>query len=121
MNKETMTTENTVRDDGGSTRHRAPRWRRRLFDQRWVVDNLPYLLFLCLLAVVYIYNGHHAEKRVKDINRTAEELRELQYEYKAVKSELMFREKQSEVRRSVAATGLREAAVPPFRLTDTLP
>ena len=116
-----MTPEKTVGHEQDRTRRGTPRWRRSLFDQRWVVDNLPFLLFLCLLAVVYIFNGHHAEKRVKDINRTAEELRELQYEYKTIKSELMFREKQSEVRRSVAAMGLREAGHPPFRLTDTLP
>lgn len=85
------------------------------------MDNTPYLLFLCLLAVVYIYNGHHSEKRVKDINRTARELRDLEYEYKTVKSELMFREKQSEVVRAVEPMGLKQPASPPRRLTDTLP
>lgn len=94
---------------------------RRFFDPRWVVDNTPYLLFLCMLALVYIYNGHHSEKRIKDINRTATELRELEYEYKTVKSELMFREKQSEVARAVSPFGLKEPSLPPYRLTDTLP
>ncbi|MBM3442012.1 MAG: hypothetical protein FJX89_04835 [Bacteroidetes bacterium] len=95
--------------------------RRRFFDPGWVVDNTPYLLFLCMLALVYIYNGHHSEKRIKDINRTATELRELEYEYKTVKSELMFREKQSEVAKAVFPFGLKEPSLPPFRLTDTLP
>jgi hypothetical protein len=105
----------------GSAGKARPAWRRRLFHQGWVVDNTPYLLFLCLLAVVYIYNGHHSEKRVKDINRTARELRDLEYEYKTVKSELMFREKQSEVVRAVEPMGLKQPASPPRRLTDTLP
>lgn len=105
----------------GPARTRKSKWRKRIFDQRWVLDHTPYLLFLCMLAVGYIYNGHHSEKRIKDINRTAQELRELEYEYKTLKSELMFREKQSEVVSAVSPAGLKQPSHPPHRLTDTLP
>jgi hypothetical protein len=122
MTKEKQKSDETGKGSGqGPARTRKPTWRRRIFDQRWILDHTSYLLFLCMLAVGYIYNGHHSEKRIKDINRTAKELSDLEYEYKTLKSELMFREKQSEVVRAVAPAGLKQPSRPPYRLTDTLP
>jgi hypothetical protein len=92
----------------------------RLFNQRWLVANIPFFLFAALLMGLYIYNGHFAEKKIKEINRTAAEIRDLQYEYKTVKSELMYLQKQSEVVRAVKGMGLKEITAPPVRLKDTL-
>jgi predicted membrane protein len=94
-------------------------WRKLLLNYQWIVKNIPFFLFLCALAVVYIYNGHYAEKTIKDINRNARELKELQYEYKTVKSELMFHSKQSEIVKAVEPLGLRELTQPPYRLDDS--
>jgi hypothetical protein len=91
----------------------------RLFNQRWLVTNIPYFLFAALLMGLYIYNGHFAEKKIKDINRAAAQIRDLQYEYKTVKSELMYLQKQSEVVRAVEGMGLKEIKVPPVRLKDS--
>ena len=95
-------------------------WTRLFLSHRWLTGNIPFLIFLAALTVLYIYNGHYAEKKIKDINRTASSLKELQYEYKTLKSELMFMQKQSEVVRLASPMGLREATVPHFRLKDTL-
>jgi len=91
-----------------------------MLNYQWIVKNIPFFLFLCGLAVVYIYNGHYAEKTIKDINKNARELKELQYEYKTVKSELMFMSKQSEVAKAVAPLGLKELTHPPYRLSDSV-
>ena len=92
----------------------------RLFNQRWLVTNIPFFLFVAFLMGLYIYNGHFAEKKIKDINRAAARIRDLQYEYKTVKSELMYLQKQSEVVRAVEGMGLKEIMIPPVRLKDTL-
>jgi predicted membrane protein len=94
-------------------------WRKLLLNYQWIVKNIPFFLFLCVLAVVYIYNGHYAEKTIKDINRNARELKEMQYEYKTVKSELMFQSKQSEIVKAVEPLGLHELTQPPYRLADS--
>lgn len=94
--------------------------KRLLFNQRWLVRNIPYFLFVGFLTGLYIYNGHFAEKKIKDINRAAVQIKEMQYEYKTVKSELMYLQKQSEVVKAVSGLGLMETAVPPVRLKDTL-
>ena len=92
---------------------------RRLFSYRWIVKNIPYFLFLSALAVVYIYNGHYADKTIRNINKVNKELKELQYEYKTLKSEVMFRSKQSEMAKAVEPLGLKELMAPPIVLTDS--
>jgi cell division protein FtsL len=90
-----------------------------IISQVWLVRNVPFFLFLSALAVVYIYNGHHAEKAIKDINKTTREVKDLQYEYKMLRSEWMFITKQSEVVKAVAPAGIKEILEPPFAL-DTI-
>ena len=93
-------------------------WKRR-YSHQWMVKNIPFFLFLSLLAVLYIFNGHYSDKTIKDIAKTSKELKELQYEYKTLKSEVMFRSKQSELARAVAPLGLKELSQPPRVLKDS--
>jgi len=93
---------------------------RRLLGYRWIVKNIPYFLFLTLLAVIYIYNGHYVDKTIRNINTVNKELKELQYEYKTVKGEVMFRSKQSELAKAVEPMGLKELMTPPVMLNDTV-
>jgi cell division protein FtsB len=99
---------------------RRRRQRKRLFGYRWIVKNIPFFLFLSALAIVYIYNGHYADNTVRNINKVNRELKELQFEYKTLKSEVMFRSKQSELAKSVETLRLKELVVPPAILIDTL-
>jgi cell division protein FtsL len=92
---------------------------KKIFSYRWIVKNVPFFLFLSVLAVIYIYNGHFADKTVRNINKVSNELKELQYEYKTLKSEVMFRSKQSELAKAVAPLGLKELVVPPVVLRDS--
>lgn len=91
-----------------------------VINQTWLVKNIPFFLYLSALAVIYIYNGHHAEKAIKDINKTSKELKDLQYEYKMVRSEWMFMTKQSEVIKTVAPFGVKEILVPPVTINDSV-
>ena len=93
-------------------------WKRWLNYQS-IVKQIPFFLFLALLAIIYIYNGHYADKTIRDINKTAKEVKELQHEYKTVKSEVMFRSKQSELAKAVEPLGLKELVVAPVVLKDT--
>jgi predicted membrane protein len=93
------------------------RW-KRLLNYQSIVKQIPFFLFLALLAVIYIYNGHYADKTIRNINQTAKEVKELQYEYKNVKSEVMFRSKQSELIKAVEPLGLKELTIAPVVLKD---
>lgn len=85
-----------------------------------IVKQVPFIFFLALLALVYIYNGHMADKMVRKINATAREVKELQWEYKSLKSEVMFRSKPSELVKAVQPLGLNELRESPYVLKDSL-
>jgi hypothetical protein len=92
-------------------------WKRWLNYQS-LVHQVPFFLFLAVLAVVYIYNGHYADKTIRNINKTAKEVKELQWEYKTVKSEVMFQSKQSELVKAVEPLGLIELTEAPIVLKN---
>ncbi len=87
----------------------------------WIIRHLAFLLFLSLLAVLYIANGHWADNTIRDINITAKQVKDMEYEYKNLKSLEMYRSRESQVREAAAALGLKPGEVPPVKLVaDTL-
>ena len=100
------------------TKETKSEW-KRLLNYQWILKNFPFFLFLSFLAVVYIYNGHYADKTVRNINTVSKELDELNYEFKTLKSEVMFRSKQSELSKAVEPLGLKELTTPPVILVDS--
>ena len=92
---------------------------KKFISQKWVVRNIPFFLFLALLAVVYIYNGHFADKLVRRISGTEKHIKELEYEYKTIKSDVIFRSKASELVKAVEPLGLKELTAPPLILDDS--
>jgi hypothetical protein len=93
-------------------------WKRWLNYQS-IVKQVPFFLFLAVLAVLYIYNGHQADKTIRSINRTEKEVKELQYEYTAVKGELISRSMQSKLMDAVKPLELKELTESPVVLTDS--
>ena len=86
-----------------------------------VIDHLPYFLFLALLALVYISTGFLAEENVRNLNAVNGEIKELRSEYITIKSELMYRSKQSEVVKIIIEKdlGLEESFEPPKKIVKT--
>ncbi|RFM26209.1 FtsL-like putative cell division protein [Deminuibacter soli] len=89
---------------------------KRFFRYEWILGNIRFFLFLAVLAVVYIANGHMADKTIRDADKTGKELKELQYVYKTLKSEVMFRSRESEIVRAAEPLGLKIDSVPPVRI-----
>ena len=81
-----------------------------------VVRHVPFVLFLSLIAILYIANGYWADDKVRQVNRTASQLKELRSEYISTKSDLMFVSKQSEVAKSAEKLGLKEPITPPMKI-----
>ena len=89
---------------------------KKFSSHKWVVKNIPFFFFLAVLAVLYIYNGHYDDKMTRKIGATEKHIKELEYEYKTVKSELIFRSKASELIKAVEPLGLKELTVAPILL-----
>jgi hypothetical protein len=86
--------------------------------KEFVVKQLPFVLYLTLLAIIYIANRYQAEKLVRDTIQVQAEVKELKSEAIAVASELMKISKQSVVVDLVTDKnlGLIESRVPPKKI-----
>ena len=81
-----------------------------------VVNNVPFLIYLTILALFYIANTYNTERMYKQIEKTKTELKELRYQYISARSSLMFESKLSELNKRSQAIGLKETVVPPFKI-----
>lgn len=63
----------------------------------FVMRQLPFIIFLAVLAILYIGNRYHAEKLVRRSGELQAELKELRAEAITVSAELMHLSRQSEV------------------------
>lgn len=83
-----------------------------------VIDQLPYVFFLALIAVVYIGNRYQAERIMRENMQIQKEIKELRAESITMASRLMYMSKQSEVAKLVNRhnLGLKEAVEPPRKL-----
>jgi hypothetical protein len=82
------------------------------------LDHLPFILFLAGIGLVYISNGFLAEQNIRKYNRLNNELKELRSEYITIKSELMYKSKQSELAKIIneKGLGLKESFEPPKKI-----
>lgn len=87
-----------------------------MLNYKWIVNNIGFFLFLAALAVLYIANGHMADNRIRKISETARQLQDLQYEYKTLKSEVMFKSRESEMVKASIPLGLMMDSISPYRI-----
>ncbi|HJZ38904.1 MAG TPA: FtsL-like putative cell division protein [Bacteroidales bacterium] len=83
-----------------------------------IIRQLPFVLFLTLLGVIYIGNRFHAERMVRQISELKTEVGNLRAEQITTTSELMNISRPSEVTSLVESRdlGLKESMVPPKKL-----
>jgi len=81
-----------------------------------LVNALPFVFFLTFLGICYIANGYQAEKVVRRLYNTSNEVKELRSEFITTKSELILVSKQSHVARLTHSLGLKELTSPPKKI-----
>jgi hypothetical protein len=80
---------------------------KKFFNYQWITGNMNFILFLNILIILYISNGHVADRTIRNINKTQNELKELQYQYKSVKSDVMYRSEEEQVLKAAIPLGLK--------------
>ena len=78
--------------------------------------NMPFVLFLFLLATLHIANNHMAENYARSITKTEKEVKQLRWQYMTTTSGLMKMSKQSEVAKVVGEQGIKELRIPPYKI-----
>ncbi len=82
------------------------------------LDQLPFIIFLTGIAILYIANRFNAEKILRESQKLQTEVREMRAESITRASRLMYISKQSEVAKMVKekGLGLEEAVKPPKKI-----
>lgn len=81
-----------------------------------MVRNMPYLIFLALLAIIYIANNNHAIALVRAIDHKKKELKELRWRYMDLQSRLMYQTSESQLKLKTAELGLKPLKEPAFEI-----
>ena len=89
-----------------------------MLKKQFVVRQLPFILFLTFLAILYIGNRYHAEKLVRETLQLQNEIKDLRAEALTVSANLMYISKQSEVIRLIneRGLGLEESRIAPVKI-----
>jgi hypothetical protein len=83
-----------------------------------VVKQLPFIIYMAFLGIIYIANRFHAEHILRESTILQQKLTELRAESITVASELMYVSRQSQVIKLVEENnlGLKEATRPPKKV-----
>lgn len=73
----------------------------------FILENLGFLAFLGVLALLYIGNAHYAEYNVRRIQTLENDIKEKRWLYMSLQSENMYNGLRSEVVEDVRDNGLR--------------
>jgi hypothetical protein len=84
--------------------------------RKTVMNNLYFLVYLAVLAMLYIGNTYYAEKTFKEIEKIKNDLKEYRYQYITAKSTLMFHSQQSEIAKRATIYGLKVTTLPPYKI-----
>lgn len=74
---------------------------------------LPFVYFLAILALLYIANAHCAERKLRRIEITKKELKELRWKYITANADLMYSSTESYVERRVRPADIEVSEVKP--------
>ena len=85
-------------------------------DKSLMFKIMPFIFFLMGLSLVYIANSYVAERTIRDIDKTSKDIKELRSEYISIKSDLMFKSRQSQVAKEVLPLGIKHLTVPPKKI-----
>ncbi|WP_026899032.1 FtsL-like putative cell division protein [Daejeonella oryzae] len=90
-----------------------------MLSKQAATDMLPFIIYMAFLGMIYIGNRHFAENNIRDIDKLNKEVKELSWDFKSIKSDLMLKSTQTEVGRMVDTLGLKEPVAPPIKIVIT--
>lgn len=110
------------RPDPGPAKGRYSSWTKWLDQVSYngMVGNLPYLIFVTLLCVVYISNNNRAISLTRALNEKNKTLKELRWRHMDLQSRLMYQTTETQLNQKAATLGLQPLKVPAFELRQVV-
>ena len=75
-----------------------------------------FMIFLAVIGLFYVWNGHYAEQQIKELEAVRKELKQVKSEYLLRQSTLSAATRFSEVKSMADTLGLRPLTEPPMRV-----
>ncbi len=85
---------------------------------QWLVNQIPFGLFIIILLLLHIGNVHNNERIIRKTDNLNREIKELRSEYISILSALMSESKQSTIAAKLDTIGIKELTTPPIKITD---
>lgn len=82
----------------------------------WVYVNLPFVCYLALLAVIYIFNAHASERSLRKMDSLKNEVKDYRWQYMNLKQELMYGSTQSQLTNNLKELELEPLGKTPKKL-----
>lgn len=86
-----------------------------------IVRNMPYLMFVTLLCILYITNNNRAISLTRSINDKSKELKELRWRYMDIQSRLMYQTSETQLIPRAEVLGLKPLDKPAFEIKVKAP
>ena len=83
-----------------------------VFESEQSFKTLPFLLYVALLALLFITNNYMIEYKTRKINKLQKEVKELKYETITLKSKLLTISRQSKLSEKLSKMGIKENTEP---------
>ena len=82
-----------------------------------IVNNMPFMIFLAVLCIIYISNSHRANEIQRDLATQHNLLNEMRWKYLDSKSQLMYVKTETQVINSAKKLGLQPSLLPAYKIT----
>jgi hypothetical protein len=119
-----MSEKEIIEQDGNeSPQSRGNSWQRMAdrFSYKGIVNNMPYLMFVTFLCIIYIANNNRAISMTRSLNEKNKELKELKWRYLDIQSRLMYQTSESQLNLKTEAIGLQPLEKPAFEIKVKVP
>ena len=88
-------------------------------NDRLFFDQLPFVIFLTFLGVLYIANSYYVEGTVREMERVKKRIIEKKNEFVIAKTRASLMGQRIEVLQLVDTLGLKEFTVPPYKISNS--
>ena len=79
-----------------------------------ILKHTGFILLLTLLGVVYIFNTHRAEGKLRDIAKLKREVADSKSKYQEVKSDINYKSTESQLAKRLEKSGLKKLEKTPM-------
>ena len=123
MDNETVANNNLIPDNLTPAQRVKSDWRAiaEKLSYKAIVNNIPFMIFLAILCIIYISNSHRAIEMERELNVQNTTLNELRWKYLDTKSQLMYVKTETQVIKYAEKLGLQPSLLPAYKISvDTL-